>query len=529
MTNSKTTKGALLTSGISLLLCFAMLLGTTFAWFTDSVTSANNIIKSGNLDVEFEYWDGDSWKTVEGASDILTNTLWEPGVTEIAYLRVANKGSLALKYQLGVNIISEEEGVNVAGETFKLSDSLMFGMIEGKNGETNAFSKNDAGRAEAIAALTGAKKISVGYTKDSKIVAGAAEEYFALVVYMPTTVSNEANHNGSDVPQIDLGINVFATQLANESDSFNDQYDAGAFKTNVTPETAQATIEAAQEGDCIYLEAGSYDTLVLKNADGSPKKGIIIEHDKPGVNPTSAPFNVGQIDLNGSEDITIRGIYFDIDKAKPVYKKDGSATGYTASIVGSGAGDNVGAKNIVIENCKFNATSNNHPDYIAICFEEQGKPTSRATNITVKGCMLDKQAFNFIRANYLAEGTVIVEKNSLPGGATHSALNFTGNAADLKIRNNSFGYETMSGRLMNAGWNPEKAMLGTSRQGSNKIKIEVTGNTFATEALVPGEGHVIELKNSYNEDNCDLIFEGNTFKAGLAGMTEDTVPCIWHN
>ena len=131
MTN-KTTKSALLTSSISLLLCFAMLLGTTFAWFTDSVTSANNIIKSGNLDVEFEYWDGSTWKTVKGASDILTNTLWEPGVTQVAYLRVANKGSLALKYQLGVNIVSEKEGTNVAGDTFKLSDSLMFGMIEQK-------------------------------------------------------------------------------------------------------------------------------------------------------------------------------------------------------------------------------------------------------------------------------------------------------------------------------------------------------------------------------------------------------------
>ena len=77
MTNTKNTKRALLSSVLALFLCFAMLLGTTFAWFTDSVTSANNIIKSGNLDIELDYWDGDSWETVEGTDSLFTNNLWE--------------------------------------------------------------------------------------------------------------------------------------------------------------------------------------------------------------------------------------------------------------------------------------------------------------------------------------------------------------------------------------------------------------------------------------------------------------------
>ena len=77
MMTKRSTKNALLSSVLALFLCFTMLIGTTFAWFTDSVTSANNIIKSGNLDIELEYWDGDSWEDVAGKSDILTNTLWE--------------------------------------------------------------------------------------------------------------------------------------------------------------------------------------------------------------------------------------------------------------------------------------------------------------------------------------------------------------------------------------------------------------------------------------------------------------------
>ena len=52
MSNKKTTKRALLTSVMALMLCFAMLTGTTFAWFTDTETSANNRIVAGTLDVD---------------------------------------------------------------------------------------------------------------------------------------------------------------------------------------------------------------------------------------------------------------------------------------------------------------------------------------------------------------------------------------------------------------------------------------------------------------------------------------------
>ena len=75
MKTKKSTKRALLLSALSLIMCVSMLVGSTFAWFTDSVTSANNVIKSGNLDIKLEYWNGTEWDSVEGKSDILTNTL----------------------------------------------------------------------------------------------------------------------------------------------------------------------------------------------------------------------------------------------------------------------------------------------------------------------------------------------------------------------------------------------------------------------------------------------------------------------
>ena len=251
MTKTKSTKRALLLSALSLLMCVSMLIGTTFAWFTDSVTSANNIIKSGNLDIELEYWNGTDWVDVAGKSDILTNTLWEPGVTEIAYLRVANAGSLALKYQLGVNIVSEKTGVNVAGEEFKLSDYIQFGVVENVNGESGAYANREA----AVAAVTGAKKISAGYTKADSMAVGT-ELYLALVVWMPTDVGNVANHDGTNVPQIDLGINLFATQASAEKDSFDIDYDEDAWHPSMKVYNAadlQAALTNAVPGAVVEL------------------------------------------------------------------------------------------------------------------------------------------------------------------------------------------------------------------------------------------------------------------------------------
>ena len=99
----KTTRRSIGTSIIALLLCFAMLLGTTFAWFTDLVVSGNNIVQSGSLDVEM-YWsdkllaaDSNEWQDADGVP-IFTYDKWEPGYTEVKYVKVKNAGNLALQW-----------------------------------------------------------------------------------------------------------------------------------------------------------------------------------------------------------------------------------------------------------------------------------------------------------------------------------------------------------------------------------------------------------------------------------------------
>ncbi len=226
MTKQKSTKRALLLSALSLLMCVSMLIGSTFAWFTDSVTSKNNIIKSGNLDVELYYQvEGqEGWtKVTEKTNVFMENAYWEPGHTEVVKLKVVNEGSLALRYKLGVNIVSETSSVNVLGDEFKLSEFIKYGIVEGEK----TFTRKTA--IEAVDAT--ATDLNTIYGSDSIALSAGDNKVVTMVVYMPESVDNRANHKtGENVPLINLGINLYATQLAyeSESDSFGSDYDKNA-------------------------------------------------------------------------------------------------------------------------------------------------------------------------------------------------------------------------------------------------------------------------------------------------------------
>ena len=236
MTSKKTLR-ALLSSILSLVLCCSMLIGTTFAWFTDSVTSTNNIITAGNLDIELYYQNDETsdWTKVDATSNVFKlNTLWEPGHTEVVKLKVVNEGTLALKYQLGVNVASETGSFNMAGEPLKLSDHIQFAIIDGEQNYT---------RAQAVAAAEGkSTALKQAYSSDTIALYPAAEAaaddtkafeaVVTMVVYMPTSVGNEANYGkGKNAPQINLGLNLLATQFTYENDSFGPDYDVDADET----------------------------------------------------------------------------------------------------------------------------------------------------------------------------------------------------------------------------------------------------------------------------------------------------------
>ena len=121
MTTSKSTKRALVSSALAILMCVAMLIGTTFAWFTDTASTAVNKIQAGTLDIALEMKDGEGkWVTAEGqtlswkkAAGAPANeaVLWEPGCTYVLpELRIVNEGNLALKYKIVISgIVGDAE------------------------------------------------------------------------------------------------------------------------------------------------------------------------------------------------------------------------------------------------------------------------------------------------------------------------------------------------------------------------------------------------------------------------------------
>ena len=225
---TKSSKRALLLSALAIVLCIAMLIGTTYAWFTDTASTAVNKIQSGNLDVQLEYSkDFTEWKKVNDTTKVFEDsTQWEPGRTEVVYLRVKNAGTLALKYTLGIYNLYNSTGKNVLGNKYRLSDYVKLGAVEADAAY--------ADRAAAINAVDGDAKLISDI--DNSGMAGASLEpndtkIYALVLYMPTEVGNEANPKNKDpywAAKMSFGISVSATQAVSESDSFDNTYDEDA-------------------------------------------------------------------------------------------------------------------------------------------------------------------------------------------------------------------------------------------------------------------------------------------------------------
>lgn len=250
MTNAKNTKRALLASILSMMLCMAMLVGSTFAWFTDSVTSGKNKIVAGNLDVELYHTNGNvADEKVSETTPLFTdkdgNTiLWEPGVMVYENLTVKNVGTLALKYKLTVNVGNFN---TVGGKSLK--DVLKVAILD----------SHFTGDRDAALALDYSSTVA-DFEKIGAIDAEATDDEYAIVIYWePGDNDNDYNLNNgkkaddnTDNLFIDLGVNLIATQNTVEKDSFDDQYDKDAW----------LAMNATDNGNGTYTND---DTLYVKD------------------------------------------------------------------------------------------------------------------------------------------------------------------------------------------------------------------------------------------------------------------------
>ena len=296
---TRSTKGALLMSALSLFLCFTMLMGTTFAWFTDSAASNGNIITAGTLDVEMYWADGteavpttDSGWIDASTGAIFQYTLWEPGYAEVRHIKIANEGNLALKYKVLIQ---------ANGTVSDLSDVI------------DVYYADPAVQVADASALTADNKLgtltdvlaNLGLTGNGTLEAGKSD-VITLALKMQEGAGNE--YMGKSIGT-DFSIILVATQLTSEEDSFDDQYDADAtypaLSMPVTLPAAGGTVVAAtlttdkenpSNGVSVTLPAATMEKIVDIAATDNVT-AVAIAHSEPKVDTTAKSVSFDSIDI----------------------------------------------------------------------------------------------------------------------------------------------------------------------------------------------------------------------------------------
>ena len=266
MTNRKSTKRALLGSIMAMVLCLAMLVGATFAWFTDTASTGVNRIQAGKLDVALEMKDASGkWVSAEGktldfvkAADAKGEAiLWEPGCTyKLPELRVVNNGNLALKYKVIITGINGSAKLNKVIE-WTIGDVAMGTEQHLAAGESNAFTIK-------------------GHMKES-----AGNEYM-----------NESIDG--------IAITVVATQDTVESDSFDKDYDADA----EYPVVAVANVNT--NGDTVLKDKEEDHTIQVTVPAGALDEGVQSLKLEVVKSATPAGVQVASTESSQSYEVTMR-------------------------------------------------------------------------------------------------------------------------------------------------------------------------------------------------------------------------------
>ena len=361
MSNTKLTKHALIVSIMAMLLCVAMLVGTTFAWFTDTASTAVNKIQAGTLDIALEMKDENgnwvnaerqtlSWKKAAGVP-AGEQVLWEPGCTyELPELRIVNKGNLALKYKIVIS-----------------------GIV---------------GNAKLLEVISFTYGTGIDINAEVSLAPNAATEGIIIKGHMLETAGNE--YQGLSIDGI--GITVYATQYTYENDSNGNTYDQ-----NATYGTG-ATI--------IGLD-GTYDSLTAAAKAWRESKGIATSGGNMGGHPADLTSvdsiswvisgSVGTGDGTGvvgtSGSLLSGGYIYPSVAINNVYIK-GVNNAELKNELGSDYALTAGGKNVVYDGITF-------PEYVSF---NSGAENVTFKNCTFKGGLKVMQAINVTVYNCKFEG-----------------------------------------------------------------------------------------------------------------------------
>ena len=489
--NQKATKRALLTSVMALVMCVVMLVGTTFAWFTDTASTAVNKIVAGNLDVDIVDKEGISldgkalsFTNKQGSADIL----WEPGATFFTQgFKIKNDGNLALKYKVVVS--------GITGDA-KLLEAIDFAFV----------TDNTIPNATAVS-----------FTNEANLLPGATAPADNGVYYLRGHMKENAGNEYKNLTLDGISITVYATQYTYEKDSFDELYDANAGKDTAyyTLAAFNALTEIPDGVKTVYVDLGGkslQNGLTIGNADiadhyhygewnsavapdgyptkvGTDKRAsdgatrYIYSTGKPSVNviltgsvlgaSDTGNFNAGAITLQvpDAANVVFDKVTFGAGQMAMSMWTEPSVQSMTvphriASVTFNGCTFNgnwiqngaFGADEMVVKNCTFNKYENtaginsdgfnNKNNSNPIWIQNMGQ-----CNVTIEGCTV-----NAVRPIKLwegtASGTVTIKSNifnmskcSIDSDNTHKniAIMFCGTKEQVKLGNVEITGNTVTG------------------------------------------------------------------------------------
>ena len=463
------TKRSLLASVLALVMCVSMLVGTTFAWFTDTASTGVNKIQAGTLDVQLLDEQGNtlegqtlSWKKAAGHEN--EAVLWEPGCTyELQPIVIKNAGNLALKYKIVIS--------GIVGDA-KLLEAIDF-TVTGVDGVTTANALNGFEGKLAASSMTDAITIS-GHMKES-----AGNEY-----------------QGKSIDGI--GITVVATQDTVEHDSNGNTYDERA-EYPVLASSVSDFRDALSQGNSTIILASdvtvedgiqmSVENDASINFNGNTLKGAV---ESGSISSSNGPTNLVLSDPNNSDEYSIDG--------ELVQHAGG---GYTQL-----AAITVWKPTVTIESGKYT-----HDNEVILCQLQTQDPD--AVGVVVNGGTFVGKGAASVIANIF--GNVIVNDGEFNA---HYDGEYSGECVYVEYGNSSVpSITTITGGTFNA----DKRVFYVSVNTSYTQKIVVNGGTFN----VAEGGSLIQVSSGNARDY--LTITGGTFNVDPSAYVDTANYNVTHS
>ncbi len=453
----KSKKSALLLSFTSLLICFAMLVGSTFAWFTDTATTGVNKIQAGNLDILLATWNTNTNKydSVEGqtmqfvAKDGRTDIFWEPGCTyELPELFASNQGNLALKCKFAVNGFKGD---------LKLLDALEFSVkyrawnIDPDTGSVDIDFSHQYGENEPLDEFT---------THEFRLPPANDRHDYFIAFTISAHMKEEAGNEYQNLSLDGIGITVVATQYTYEKDSISDQYDKDATYPEVEADKLAETLPTLADNAVITVNGTVNDALTIS-------KPVTIHNLT-----ATAPVTIA------SDGVTLNAANIEYKAAK------------TPALVA-----NSGVKDVTITNSVITAETGDKGSHTAVSLPVSGKVVFTGNTVTNN---YNGVEFGQDKTELLGDGSVIANNTFKNIGNNAISIYRVAEGATVTIENNVFEKVSNAIRLSNYA-------------ESTTATFEIKNNTVD---IVNSWGNVFVLLQDTNNNDFSkytLNFSDNTF------------------